>query len=98
MTGSHNDQRRAGTPLTIGEACLKRILSPRLVSREWVYRTKVMRWTSLSRCWTRIMALFVSRRPASVFVCSARIGLGRPRADFCDWPMRRDEGRGVYPP
>ncbi|GFV77409.1 hypothetical protein TNCV_1069381, partial [Trichonephila clavipes] len=38
QTGSHNGQRRAGTPLTIGEACLKSILSPRPVSREWDYR------------------------------------------------------------
>ncbi|GFX78787.1 hypothetical protein TNCV_1919201 [Trichonephila clavipes] len=39
-----------------------------------------------------------SRRPGSVFVCSARIGLGRPRADFCGLPMIRDERRGVDPP
>ncbi|GFX19123.1 hypothetical protein TNCV_3012671 [Trichonephila clavipes] len=34
----------------------------------------------------------------SVFVCSTRIGLGRPRADFCGLPMRGDEGWGVDPP
>ncbi|GFW75748.1 hypothetical protein TNCV_4429311 [Trichonephila clavipes] len=44
------------------------------------------------------MAPLVSRRPGSVFVCYARIGLGRPRADFCDLPMRRDEGRVVDQP
>ncbi|GFU79465.1 hypothetical protein TNCV_872341 [Trichonephila clavipes] len=43
QTGSHNGQRRAGIPLTIGEACLKRILSLRRVSREWDYRTQVVR-------------------------------------------------------
>ncbi|GFW23769.1 uncharacterized protein TNCV_2033121 [Trichonephila clavipes] len=32
QTGSHNGK---GEPLTIGEACLKRILSPRPESREW---------------------------------------------------------------
>ncbi|GFW48421.1 hypothetical protein TNCV_1109821 [Trichonephila clavipes] len=37
------------------------------------------------------------RRPGCVFVCYARIGLGRPR-DFCGLPMRRDEGRVVYSP
>ncbi|GFS78709.1 transposable element Tcb1 transposase [Trichonephila clavipes] len=40
QTGSHNGQRSAGTPLAIGEAWLKRILSLRPVSTEWVYRTK----------------------------------------------------------
>ncbi|GFW06767.1 hypothetical protein TNCV_3288671 [Trichonephila clavipes] len=43
-TGSHNGQRRARTPLTIGEACLKRILSPRPVSKEWDYRTQMVGW------------------------------------------------------
>ncbi|GFV69948.1 hypothetical protein TNCV_1983151 [Trichonephila clavipes] len=38
-----------------------------------------------------------SRRPGCVFVCYARMGLGRLR-DFCGLPMRRDEGRVVDSP
>ncbi|GFV00532.1 hypothetical protein TNCV_3645101 [Trichonephila clavipes] len=44
------------------------------------------------------MSPLVSRRPGSVFVCYARIGLERLKADFCGLPIRRDEGRGVDPP
>ncbi|GFV97304.1 hypothetical protein TNCV_2038141 [Trichonephila clavipes] len=43
------------------------------------------------------MVPLVSRRPGSVLVCFARIGLGRLRADFRGLPMRRDEGCGVDP-
>ncbi|GFX87154.1 putative transposable element [Trichonephila clavipes] len=43
QTSSHNGQKSTGTPLTIGEACLKGILSPRPVSREWDYRTQLAR-------------------------------------------------------
>ncbi|GFV93739.1 hypothetical protein TNCV_366401 [Trichonephila clavipes] len=66
QTGRHNGQKRTGTPLTIGQACLKRILSPRLVSRERDNRTRVV---------TR-----------------------KAKGDFCDLPMRRDEGRVVDSP
>ncbi|GFW67666.1 hypothetical protein TNCV_3445381 [Trichonephila clavipes] len=38
-----------------------------------------------------------ARQAGCVLVCYAQIGLGRPR-DFCDLPIRRDEGRVVYPP
>ncbi|GFU43019.1 hypothetical protein TNCV_3141521 [Trichonephila clavipes] len=35
-----------------------------------------------------------ARRPGCVLACYAQIGRGRPR-DFCDLPIRRDEGRVV---
>ncbi|GFW69564.1 hypothetical protein TNCV_489101 [Trichonephila clavipes] len=38
-----------------------------------------------------------ARRPGCVLVCYAQIGRGRPR-DFCDLPIRRDEGRVVNTP
>ncbi|GFY15663.1 hypothetical protein TNCV_1283111 [Trichonephila clavipes] len=34
QTGRHNEKRRANAPLTIGEACFKRIMSSFLVLRE----------------------------------------------------------------
>ncbi|GFU64316.1 hypothetical protein TNCV_3446261 [Trichonephila clavipes] len=37
------------------------------------------------------------RRPGCVLACDAQIGRGRPR-DFCDLPIRRDEGRVVNTP
>ncbi|GFY01925.1 hypothetical protein TNCV_4796471 [Trichonephila clavipes] len=38
-----------------------------------------------------------ARRPGCVLACDAQIGRGRPR-DFCDLPIRRDEGRVVNTP
>ncbi|GFX35155.1 hypothetical protein TNCV_2330951 [Trichonephila clavipes] len=38
-----------------------------------------------------------ARRPRCVLACDAQIGRGRPR-DFCDLPIRRDEGRVVNTP
>ncbi|GFV10233.1 hypothetical protein TNCV_3661851 [Trichonephila clavipes] len=38
-----------------------------------------------------------ARRPGCVLACYAQIGRGRPR-DFCDLPIRRDEGRVVNTP
>ncbi|GFY14718.1 hypothetical protein TNCV_647621 [Trichonephila clavipes] len=38
-----------------------------------------------------------ARQPGCVLVCYAQIGRGRPR-DFCDLPIRRDEGRVVNTP
>ncbi|GFV21211.1 hypothetical protein TNCV_4268441 [Trichonephila clavipes] len=38
-----------------------------------------------------------ARRPGSVLECCAQIRRGRPR-DFCDLPIRRDEGRVVNTP
>ncbi|GFT92869.1 hypothetical protein TNCV_740361 [Trichonephila clavipes] len=38
-----------------------------------------------------------ARRPGCVLTCDAQIGRGRPR-DFCDLPIRRDEGRVVDTP
>ncbi|GFW67754.1 hypothetical protein TNCV_3870851 [Trichonephila clavipes] len=36
-------KREPAPPMTIGEACLKRVRSPRPVSSEWDYRTQVVR-------------------------------------------------------
>ncbi|GFT14041.1 hypothetical protein TNCV_275131 [Trichonephila clavipes] len=52
----------------------------------------------MPRCFTRILAPSHSPLAGSAFVFSARIGLGRPRADFCDLPMIRVVGRGVDQP
>ncbi|GFW96673.1 hypothetical protein TNCV_2847301 [Trichonephila clavipes] len=38
-----------------------------------------------------------ARRPECVLACDEQIGRGRPR-DFCDLPIRRDEGRVVNTP
>ncbi|GFU32333.1 hypothetical protein TNCV_4699131 [Trichonephila clavipes] len=38
-----------------------------------------------------------ARRPGCVLACDAQIRRGRPR-DFCDLPIRRDEGRVVNTP
>ncbi|GFU62654.1 hypothetical protein TNCV_427851 [Trichonephila clavipes] len=38
-----------------------------------------------------------ARRPGCILACDAQIGRGRPR-DFCDLPIRRDEGRVVNTP
>ncbi|GFU72018.1 hypothetical protein TNCV_2261891 [Trichonephila clavipes] len=38
-----------------------------------------------------------ARRPGCVLACDAQIGRGRPR-DFCDLPIRRDQGRVVNTP
>ncbi|GFV33887.1 hypothetical protein TNCV_4754981 [Trichonephila clavipes] len=38
-----------------------------------------------------------ARRCGCVLACDAQIGRGRPR-DFCDLPIRRDEGRAVDTP
>ncbi|GFV10296.1 hypothetical protein TNCV_3439821 [Trichonephila clavipes] len=38
-----------------------------------------------------------ARRPGCVLACYAQIGRGRPR-DFCDLPIRRDEGHVVNTP
>ncbi|GFY22920.1 hypothetical protein TNCV_2181811 [Trichonephila clavipes] len=38
-----------------------------------------------------------ARRPGCVLACYAQIGRERPR-DFCDLPIRRDEGRVVNTP
>ncbi|GFV06357.1 hypothetical protein TNCV_1528811 [Trichonephila clavipes] len=38
-----------------------------------------------------------ARRPECVLGCYAQIGRGKPR-DFCDLPIRRDEGRVVNTP
>ncbi|GFX98781.1 hypothetical protein TNCV_1503571 [Trichonephila clavipes] len=38
-----------------------------------------------------------ARGPGCILACYAQIGRGRPR-DFCDLPIRRDEGRVVNPP
>ncbi|GFS87136.1 hypothetical protein TNCV_1130371 [Trichonephila clavipes] len=38
-----------------------------------------------------------ARWPGCVLACYAQIGRGRPR-DFCDLPIRRDEGRVVNTP
>ncbi|GFX49179.1 hypothetical protein TNCV_5041731 [Trichonephila clavipes] len=48
QTGRHKGEKRTGTPLTIGEACLRRILSSRPVSREWDNRTQVV-WRTRDR-------------------------------------------------
>ncbi|GFU54561.1 hypothetical protein TNCV_3025111 [Trichonephila clavipes] len=38
-----------------------------------------------------------ARWPGCVLACDAQIGRGRPR-DFCDLPIRKDEGRVVNTP
>ncbi|GFT59752.1 hypothetical protein TNCV_42221 [Trichonephila clavipes] len=38
-----------------------------------------------------------ARWPVCVLACYAQIGRGRPR-DFCDLPIKRDEGRVVNTP
>ncbi|GFX27901.1 hypothetical protein TNCV_3083241 [Trichonephila clavipes] len=82
--------KREPTPLKIGEACIKRILSSRPVSREWDNITQVVQWT-------RIMALLV--QPAREGFCVLRTNRTREaERDFGGLPIRRDEGRVVDPP
>ncbi|GFY08571.1 hypothetical protein TNCV_810041 [Trichonephila clavipes] len=87
---------RAGAPLTIGEAYLKIIMSSFLVLSEGDTRN---RWRDGQVCpdvGQGSMAPW-ARRPGCVLACDAQIGRGRPR-DFCDLPIRRDEGRVVDTP
>ncbi|GFV97243.1 hypothetical protein TNCV_155601 [Trichonephila clavipes] len=81
QSGHHNGKGETGTPLTIGEACLKRIASSFLVFREGDNRN---RWRDGQVCpdvGQGIMAPW-ARRPGCVLGCYAQIGRGRPRETF----------------
>ncbi|GFU87625.1 hypothetical protein TNCV_2935471 [Trichonephila clavipes] len=51
QTGHHNGEKPNRRPLTIGEAYIKRILSSRLVSREWENRN---RWGVMYKCFQKL--------------------------------------------
>ncbi|GFS70073.1 hypothetical protein TNCV_748411 [Trichonephila clavipes] len=87
---------REGTPLIIGEACLKRIMSSFLLLREGDNRN---RWNDGQVCpdvGQRIMVPW-DRRPGCVLACYVQIGRGSPR-DFSDLSIGRDEGRVLNTP
>ncbi|GFV63432.1 hypothetical protein TNCV_43871 [Trichonephila clavipes] len=78
--------KREPASLTIGEACQKRTLSNRPVSREWDNRTQMVRWTSVCRCWTRNYGALV--QTARVCICVLRTNrTRRQRKTFvaCQW-------------
>ncbi|GFT72786.1 hypothetical protein TNCV_406791 [Trichonephila clavipes] len=75
QTSSHNGKGRAGTPLTIGEACFKRIMSSLLMLREGDNRN---RWRDGQVCpnvGQGIMAPW-DRWPVCVLACYARMKKG----------------------
>ncbi|GFX84271.1 hypothetical protein TNCV_3976161 [Trichonephila clavipes] len=68
-------------PLTIGEACIQRIMSSFLVLREWDNRNRCRDGQVCLDVGQGIMAPW-ARRPGCVLVCYAQIGRGRPRETF----------------
>ncbi|GFX33651.1 hypothetical protein TNCV_1933181 [Trichonephila clavipes] len=82
---------RAGAPLTIGEACLKIIMSSFLVLREGDTRN---RWREGQVCPDG--ALDQTARVCFGVLCANRTR--EAERDFCDLPIRRGEGRVLNTP
>ncbi|GFU66268.1 hypothetical protein TNCV_1817651 [Trichonephila clavipes] len=73
--------KESNTPLTIGEACLKRIMSSFLVLREGDNRNRCRDGQVCTDVGQGIMASW-AKRLWCVLVCYAQIGRGRPRETF----------------
>ncbi|GFX75212.1 hypothetical protein TNCV_3171391 [Trichonephila clavipes] len=97
QTGRHNGKSRAGAPLTIGEAYLKIIMSSFLVLGDGDTRN---RWRDGQVCPDVGQGTMApgARRLGCVLVCYVQIGRGEVKRDFCDLPIRRNEGRVVNTP